>query len=69
MTDYELAEAVLEYEDAKAAEESATARRQDAQDRVAVLLDRLRLAALVGKLDEAELQQLNAHLLQPPSPR
>ncbi len=37
--------------------------------RVAVLLDRLRLAALVGKLDEAELQQLNAHLLQPPSPR
>lgn len=39
MTDYELAEAVLEYEDAKAAEESATARRQDAQDRVAVLLE------------------------------
>ena len=37
--------------------------------RVAVLLDRLRLAALVGKLDEAELQQLNAHLLQPTSPR
>ena len=39
------------------------------QARVAVLLDRLRLAALAGKLDEAELQQLNAHLLAPEGPR
>lgn len=38
------------------------------QARVAVLLDRLRLAALAGKLDEAELQQLNAHLLAAPGP-
>ena len=39
MTDRELAEAVLEYEDAKAAEAAATERRQDAQDRVATLLE------------------------------
>ncbi|HOM15344.1 MAG TPA: TolC family protein [Rubrivivax sp.] len=38
------------------------------QARVAVLLDRLRLAALAGKLDEAELQQLNANLLPAPAP-
>jgi len=39
MTDRELAEAVLEYESAKAAEAAATERREDAQDRVATLLE------------------------------
>lgn len=39
------------------------------QARVALLLDRLRLAALAGKLDELQLQQVNASLLQPAAPR
>jgi len=39
------------------------------QARAALLLDRLRLAALAGRLDEAQLQQVNAGLLQTSGPR
>ena len=37
------------------------------QARVALLLDRLRLAALAGQLDEAQLRAVNAGLTSPPS--
>ncbi len=37
--------------------------------RVSLLLDRLRLAALAGRLDEDELRQVNASLLMPQPPR
>ena len=36
------------------------------QARVSLLLDRLRLAALAGRLDEAQLQAVNASLLSAP---
>jgi outer membrane protein len=37
------------------------------QARVTLLLDRLRLAALAGQLDEAQLRAVNAGLMAPPS--
>jgi outer membrane protein len=43
----------------------ATARLTLAQGRVALLLDRLRLAALVGQLDEAALRTANDRLFHP----
>ena len=36
------------------------------QARVSLLLDRLRLAALAGRLDETQLQAVNASLLSAP---
>ncbi|HYN60836.1 MAG TPA: TolC family protein [Rubrivivax sp.] len=39
------------------------------QARVSLLLDRLRLAALAGRLDETQLQAVNASLLNPQRPR
>jgi outer membrane protein len=42
--------------------DAAAARLSLAQGRVALLLDRLRLAALVGQLDEAALRSANAEL-------
>ena len=39
------------------------------QARVALLLDQLRLAGLAGRLDEDQLQQVNASLLNPTAPR
>ncbi len=39
------------------------------QARVSLLLDRLRLASLAGRLDEDQLQQANASLLRPNPPR
>jgi outer membrane protein len=39
------------------------------QARVSLLLDRLRLAALAGRLDEAQLQAVNASLLNPRTTR
>jgi outer membrane protein len=39
------------------------------QARVALLTDRLRLAALAGRLDEAQMQQVNASLLSTQGPR
>lgn len=47
--------------------DAATARLALAQGRVALLLDRLRLAALVGQLDEAALRTANG-ALAPPQP-
>jgi len=49
--------------DAAAAELAVT------QARMALLLDRLRLAALAGRLDEAQLQRVNASLMPSPSSR
>lgn len=43
--------------------DSATAQLALAQGRVGLLLDRLRLAALVGQLDEAALRSVNAELV------
>jgi outer membrane protein len=45
--------------------DAAAARLSLAQGRVALLLDRLRLAALVGQLDEAALQTANGELESP----
>jgi outer membrane protein len=45
--------------------DAAAASLAQAQGRVALLLDRLRLAALVGQLDEAALQAANAELAPP----
>jgi outer membrane protein len=42
--------------------DAASARLMLAQGRVALLLDRLRLAALVGQLDEAALRSANGEL-------
>jgi outer membrane protein len=47
--------------------DAAAARLAQAQGRVALLLDRLRLAALVGQLDEGALRAANAELA-PPNP-
>ena len=47
--------------------DAAAARLAQAQGRVALLLDRLRLAALVGQLDESALRAANAELA-PPNP-
>ena len=46
--------------------DSAAAQLALAQGRVGVLLDRLRLAALVGQLDETTLRSVNAELTTAP---
>jgi outer membrane protein len=46
--------------------DAATAELALLQARVSLLLDRLRLAALAGRLDEVQLQTVNAHLLSAP---
>ena len=47
--------------------DAASAQLSLAQGRVGLLLDRLRLAALTGQLDEGALRSVNAELTAPPS--
>jgi outer membrane protein len=46
--------------------DAASAQLSLAQGRVGLLLDRLRLAALTGQLDEGALRSVNAELTAPP---
>jgi outer membrane protein len=47
--------------------DTAAARLALAQARVGLLMDRLRLAALAGQLDEAGLRGVDGELMPPPS--